>query len=88
MFIQDALLALGGVIKDKFPRLKFLIMFATVVIAPLILLVVAGRDNNLVNQPSIFWPIVAIILFLLISIGVGIFLFKQGGNASDDNSIL
>jgi hypothetical protein len=88
MFVQDTLFALSGVIKDKFPLLKFFLMFAAVVIAPLILFVVSGRNNNLVSQPSLFWPLFAIASILIISIGGGILLFKRGDAAPNRTSIL
>jgi hypothetical protein len=88
MFVQDTLFALNGVIKDKFPLLKFFLMFAAVVIAPLILFTVSGHNNNLINQPSLFWPLFAIASILIMSIGGGILLFKCGGSTPNETSIL
>jgi hypothetical protein len=88
MFVQDSLFALGGAIKEKFPHLKFFVMFAAVVIAPLLLFVTSGRDSNLVNQSSLFWPLMAMTSILILSIGGGILLFKRGSAASNGTSIL
>lgn len=77
MFVQDSLFEPKLTIDDKFLNPRFLIMFTGVVIAPLLLLVLGGRDHTLLNQPSVFWPLSAIALFLVVSIGGGVFLSQR-----------
>ncbi len=72
MFVQDDLRDLKAVSGDWFPSLKSLIMFIGVVVGPLALFAVGGRDSNTL------WEIgLAISLLLFISLGAGFSMFRR-----------
>lgn len=87
MFFLRALREVGILPIGSFPRIAFLVMFSGVVIAPLILFAIGGRDTHLANQPSILWSLLVILLFLLLSVGAGILRFMIGFRPVMDNSI-
>jgi hypothetical protein len=77
MFIQDDLRDLKSVSGDWFPSLKFLVMFIGVVVGPLVLLAVGGRDLNTLWETGLAWSFLAIALMLLISLGSGFLMFRR-----------
>ncbi len=77
MFIQDNLRGLQAASGDWFPILKFLIMFTGVVVGPLVLFAVGGRDSNTLWESGLAWTFLAIALLLLISLGVGLSMFRR-----------
>jgi hypothetical protein len=77
MFIQDDLWNLKTASGDWFPNLKFLIMFIGVVVGPLVLLAVGGGNSNSLWQISLAWSFLAIAGLLLISLGVGLLIFRR-----------
>ena len=81
MFIQDDLREFKAASGDWFPSLKFLTMFIGVVVGPLVLLAVGGRDSNTLWETGLAWPFLAIALLLLISLGVGFSMFRREARA-------
>jgi len=77
MFIRDDLQDLKAVFGDWFPSLKFLIMFIGVVVGPLVLLAVGGRDSKTLSEIGLVWSFLAISLLLLISLGAGFLMFGR-----------
>jgi hypothetical protein len=77
MFIQDDLRDLKSVSGDWFPSLNFLVMFIGVVVGPLVLLAVGGRDLNTLWETGLAWSFLAIALLLLISLGAGFLMFSR-----------
>jgi len=77
MFIQDDLRDLKAASGDWFSSLKFLTMFIGVVVGPLVLLAVGGRDSNTLWETGLAWPCLAIALLLLISLGVGFSMYRR-----------
>ena len=63
---------------DLSSHLAFLIMFAGVVIGPLVLLIIGGRSLNTSGQSYLLLPIILIALLLIVSIGGGFLLFRHG----------
>jgi hypothetical protein len=81
MFTHDNLQELKITFIDKFRRPTFLIMFIGVVVAPLVLFVIGGRDPNIPIQPALVWYLGAISLLLLAGIGIGYLMFGRKSNA-------
>jgi hypothetical protein len=77
MFIQDDLRDLKSVSGDWFPSLKFLVMFIGVVVGPLMLLAVGGRDTNTPSETSLAWSFLPIALLLFISLVAGLSMFRR-----------
>jgi hypothetical protein len=77
MLVQDYLRDIKAVSDDRFPSLKFLIMFIGAVVGPLVLLVVGVRDSGTLSETSLAWSFLAIALLLLISLGVGLSMFRR-----------
>jgi hypothetical protein len=77
MFIQDDLRDLKAVFGDWFPSLKFLVMSIGVVVGPLLLLAVGGRDLTPLWETGLAWSFLSIALLLLISPGAGFLMFKR-----------
>jgi hypothetical protein len=77
MFIQDDLHNLKAVSGDWFPSLKFLVMFIGVVVGPLLLLAVGGRDLNTLWETGLAWSFLSIALLLFISLGAGFLMFMR-----------
>ena len=77
MFTQDDLWELKAISGDWVPSSKFLIMFIGVVVGPLVLFAIGGRDSNILGQLGLAWSFLAITLLLLISIGVGLSMFRR-----------
>ena len=77
MFIQDDLWDLKAASGDWFPNLKFLVMFIGVVVGPLVLLAVGGRDSNTMSETGLAWSFLAIVLLLLTGLGAGFSMFRR-----------
>jgi hypothetical protein len=77
MFNQDNLWDLKAAYGDWFPSFKFLIMFNGVVVGPLVLLAIGGRDSNNPWETVLAWSFLAIALLLLISLGFGLSMFRR-----------
>jgi hypothetical protein len=77
MFIQDNLRELKTTVIDNFPRFKFPLMFSAVVVVPLVVFALAGRDPNVLGQPSLVWSFLAITMLLLISLVSGLMRFRS-----------
>jgi hypothetical protein len=78
MFIQEVLWNIKSVSGGWFSNLKFLIMFIGVVVGPLALLAIGGRDSNALSETGLAWSLLAIALLLLISLGAGFSMFMRG----------
>ena len=87
MFVQDNLRELKTTVVDNFPRFKFPLMFSGVVVGPLVAFALAGRDPNVLEQPSLVWSLLAIALLLLISIGGGLMRFRSEFHVAEGLSI-
>ena len=87
MFMQDNLRELKTTVIDKFPRFKFLIMFSGVVVGPLVVFALAGRDPNVLGQPNLVWSFLAIAVLLLIGIGSGLMRFRSKFHVAEGLSI-
>jgi hypothetical protein len=72
-YLQDIKLVSGG----RLPSLKFLIMFIGVVVGPLVLLVIGGRDSGTLSETSLAWSFLMIAALLLISLGAGFLMFRR-----------
>jgi hypothetical protein len=87
MFIQSDLSELKAISIDWFPSSKFLIMFIGVVVGPLVLLAIGGRDSNTLGQLGLAWSFLLIALLVLISMSSGFWMFRHESHAAKDISI-
>lgn len=77
MFIQDNLQKLKEVFDSNFPQTKFFTMFVGAVIAPFVLLAIGGRAPGAVWQLGFVWTLLAIVLLILVSSGIGLVMFNS-----------
>lgn len=87
MSIQDVLQELNPTSVGRFRHTAFLIMFIGVVVGPLVVFVIDGRNSATLVQPSLAWPFLAIALLLFISVGGGVLKFRQDPHSAKDLSI-
>lgn len=87
MSIQDILQELNPTSVGRFRHTAFLIMFIGVVVGPLVLFAIAGRNPSLLVQPSLAWPFLAIAFLLFIGVGGGFLNFRQEHHSAKDLSI-
>ena len=87
MSIQDVLQELNPTSVGRFRHTAFLMMFIGVVVGPLVVFVIGGRNLNTLVQPSLAWPFLAIALLLFISVGGSFLKFRLESRATEDLSI-
>ena len=87
MYVQDNLMQTTTKVADLIPENRFSLMFSTVVVGPLVAFALAGRDPNMLSQPSLLWSLLAIPVLLLISVGGGLLRFKNAFHAAAGLSI-
>jgi hypothetical protein len=87
MSIQDVLQRLKPTSAGRFRHTAFLIMFIGVVVGPLVLFVIGGRNPAALGQHGLAWPFLAIALLLFISVGGGFLRFRRESRATKDLSI-
>ena len=87
MSIQDVLQELNPTSVGRFRHTIFLMMFIGVVVGPLVLFAIVGRNPSLLVQPSWAWPFLAIALLLFISVGGGFLKFRLESHATANLSI-
>jgi hypothetical protein len=77
MLVQDYLRDIKAVSSGRIFGIKFLIIFIGVVVGPLVLLVVGGRDSGTLSEIGLALSFLAIALLLLISLSVGFLMFRR-----------
>jgi hypothetical protein len=70
-----------------FPDSKFLLMFGAVVIGPLVVFALAGRDSQALTQPSLLWSELVLAVLMLLGVSSGIWRFKHTSQAAAGLSI-
>ena len=88
MTIQSVLQELKDVCDSPSLRGGFLIIFACVVVGPLLVFVIGGRNSNLEAQPGLVWFFLAIALLLIVGIGGGFLMFMREAPATRDISLI
>jgi|GEM_PF-2590686 len=83
MSIQDALRGLKVTLADSVPRAASLIMLIGVVVAPLVVFAIGGRNANIPEQPALAWSFLAIALLLIVAVGGGFLMFRREPAAKD-----
>ena len=87
MSIQNVLRRLTATSAGQFPRSASLVMFIGVVVGPLVLFVVGGRNPNTLGQYSLAWSFLASALLLLVSVGGGCWMFRRESDTGKALSI-
>jgi hypothetical protein len=86
--IQSVLQEMKDVCDSPSMRAGFLIIFACVVVGPLLVFVIGGRNANLEAQPGLVWFFMAIALLLIVGIGGGFLMFRREAQAAGDISLI
>ena len=87
MSVQNVLRRFKATSAGQFPRSVFLMMFIGVVVGPLVLFALGGRNPNTLGQHGLVWSLLGITLLLLISVGGGFWLFRRESHVGKDLSI-
>jgi hypothetical protein len=87
MTIQNVLQALKDACDSPPLRAGFLIIFMCVVVGPLLVFVIGGRNANLTAQPGLVWFFLAIALLLVVGIGGGFLMFRHESHPARDISL-
>lgn len=82
MYVQDNLLHTTTNLGEIFPDSKFLLVISGLVAGPLVVMALAWRDEQALNQPSLLWSFLMIVLLLLIGVGVGFWRFNSDCHAA------
>jgi hypothetical protein len=88
MTIQSVLQELKDVCDSPSLRADFLIIFACVVVGPLLVFVIGGRNANLTAQPGLVWFFLAIAPLLIVGIGGGFMMFRREAHPPGDISLI
>jgi hypothetical protein len=88
MTIQSVLQELKDVCDSPSMRAGFLTIFACVVVGPLLVFVIGGRNSNLEAQPGLVWLFLAIALLVMVGIGGGFLMFRRESHPARDNSLI
>ena len=87
MSIEDALRGLKVTLADSVPRFASLIMLIGVVVVPLLVFAIGGRNANIPEQPALAWSFLAIALLLIVAVGGGFLMFRREPAVAKDLSI-
>lgn len=77
MFVQDDLQNREIVPDLNFPSTKVFTMFIGLVLVPLALVAISGRNLSTLWQASTAWPLLTFMLLFLISAGTGLLMFRS-----------
>ena len=86
MPIQGVLRGIKAISASTYVRSAILTGIIIVMVAPLVLLAVGGRDLKTLSQPGLVWYFLGVGLMLLGSIGYGFFKFKRKAHNLSINS--
>jgi hypothetical protein len=86
MPIQGVLRGIKAISASTYVRAAILTGIIIVMVTPLVLLAVGGRDLNTLSQPSLVWYFLGVGLMLLGGIGYGFFKFTRKAHNLSINS--
>lgn len=87
MTIQSVLHELNDARSSLFVRVGFLIIFMCVVVGPLVVFVLGGRNASLTTQPGLVWFFLAIGALLAGGISGGSLMFRRHTHPTGDISL-
>ncbi len=87
MTIQNAIRELKANSAGPFPRSKFLMMFIGVVVGPLVLLAIVGRNPDTPGLHGMPWDFIAITSMMLAVTVIGFVMFRHDAQAGKVLSI-
>ena len=86
MPIQGVLRRVKAISAGTYARSTMLIGIIGVVVVPLVLIAIGGRDLNTLSQPGLAWYFLGVALMLLGGVGYGYFKFKHKARTLSINS--